>query len=60
MIKKQSLTIFQKHLEENRAEISKARDNLRKLQEEIEALIESCDEGLIILEGAIDTFSQYA
>jgi len=49
-----------KKLERERDKISTNRDSLRDLQDEVNALFESCEEGLTSLDNAIDQLSQLA
>jgi hypothetical protein len=54
MTKQQLIKTLKKHSKA----IGKERDALRDLREEIDNLFRDCDDGLSLLEDAIDIFSQ--
>lgn len=56
---KRKMTGIVKKIEMHKAAIAKHRDDLRHIQEELESVLESADEGLLSLEAAVDTLSQY-
>ena len=57
---KKTKTAIVKQLTKHRDNIGKERDALREMQEEINTLFESCEEGIDALDSAIQTFSEYA
>jgi len=52
-------TTVLKQLQKHRDKIGKERDALRAMQDEINTLFESCEQGIEALDNAIQTFSEY-
>ncbi len=59
-MKSKSAKLLVRQLQKHAQAIGKERDALRNMQDELNALFESCEQGLEALDSAIETFSQYA